>query len=465
MSEGRQEFTQEMQRKDSINSNVTAATSCCPVEPSADTVGPLPGPVAKKRNSWMDICLVAAKESEESPQESQADCEMARDDADTVSCSSSTTFSQGYNGPSRVRLPSLSGLDMLTQAVSHQQRRASVSMIAPFRRKSLAPLSEHFADINVSGGGRPRSSSFDLTSLSRPGLPSILTSSLNPNQTQNYQSSARAPHPHHHIYSAQQRAHAVMDSRIFSPPLISAASPLSSSNSPSTGYTSSSASPTPNLNRFQQSPTYQPPSAPSPLKKERTCASCFADYSSGNWYKDKERPGCYMCKSCYVCLNRKKRKSISGPNADTPYASPPLQTSPTSPQNAMLQIRQRRKPSNREELQNRVCASCTSNHSSGDWYRDQSGPNMFNCQKCYQRKNREKVKKRTEKMLMEYRNLSQAAAAQIQQKQQEASPLAQSPGDDLNAQQEAAGLVKDEPMIENSIPSPDSININLEVVV
>ena len=92
----------------------------------------------------------------------------------------------------------------------------------------------------------------------------------------------------------------------------------------------------------------------------RHCATCLANYSSANWYKDKLRsPGHFMCKSCYVCLNRKKTKSLV----------------PT--------VRRRRKPLIRDSK--RWCENCDSRQSSGDWYR---GSNGFVCQKCYQRKNR-----------------------------------------------------------------------------
>ena len=43
----------------------------------------------------------------------------------------------------------------------------------------------------------------------------------------------------------------------------------------------------------------------------------------------------------------------------------------------------------------RSCVGCLSTHSSGDWYRDQKNPSAFNCQKCYQRKNRDKLRKKS----------------------------------------------------------------------
>ena len=82
-----------------------------------------------------------------------------------------------------------------------------------------------------------------------------------------------------------------------------------------------------------------------------------------------------MCKSCYVCFNRKKKG---------------LKQLPLT-----LKIRQRRKPVYREESNFRTCVGCQSGHSSGDWYRDQKDPSSFNCQKCYQRKNRDKLKRKS----------------------------------------------------------------------
>ncbi|KAJ3359935.1 hypothetical protein HDU91_004765 [Kappamyces sp. JEL0680] len=94
-----------------------------------------------------------------------------------------------------------------------------------------------------------------------------------------------------------------------------------------------------------------------PGQRDRTCATCQAQYSSGNWYasgadvryKDKSRPGQYMCKSCYVCLNR-KRGGVAKSGAD-----------------GHAPVRQRRRPVVREEFHDRVCIGCASNHSSGDW--------------------------------------------------------------------------------------------------
>ena len=66
-----------------------------------------------------------------------------------------------------------------------------------------------------------------------------------------------------------------------------------------------------------------------------------------NRYRDKHRPGEYMCKSCYVCLNRKKGGK-NGLEAGV--------------------VRQRRRPVVREDFQDRICNGCESSHSSGDWF-------------------------------------------------------------------------------------------------
>lgn len=65
----------------------------------------------------------------------------------------------------------------------------------------------------------------------------------------------------------------------------------------------------------------------------------------GNWYKDKNRVGCYMCKSCYVCFNRKKLKDGTV---------------------TILSTRKRRDAYSRDSS-NRVCLSCFADQSSGDW--------------------------------------------------------------------------------------------------
>ncbi|KAJ3342698.1 hypothetical protein HDU91_000500, partial [Kappamyces sp. JEL0680] len=106
--------------------------------------------------------------------------------------------------------------------------------------------------------------------------------------------------------------------------------------------------------------------------RKRNCGTCLAEYSSGNWYRDKLRPGQYMCKSCYVCRNRKLKK--------------------TAPDAVILDAevaRRKKVPGGlKKDIPSRICSTCAATHSSGDWYRNPDQPFGFNCQKCYQRRQR-----------------------------------------------------------------------------
>ena len=124
----------------------------------------------------------------------------------------------------------------------------------------------------------------------------------------------------------------------------------------------------------------------------KTCSICLSEYSSGNWYrhKDIDCPG-YICKSCYVCVNRRmKIQKSTLQKIDIPAAI-----------SSVLESRGKRKPRSsclsmqhqNEKKQNRKeCCECFSKSSSGDWYRDHSveglglGLGLLNCQRCYQRK-------------------------------------------------------------------------------
>ena len=185
-------------------------------------------------------------------------------------------------------------------------------------------------------------------------------------------------------------------------------SPPLSNCSPTSMFSShSSTSPTTMIYSPSGYSLSSPTTHSSPFKP-RTCSSCFADYSSGNWYKDKEQEGEYLCKSCYVCLQRKKRKLEKTKEVERGSDFLDISTYRV----AMFQVRQRRRRQNtiiRKEMSIldgvRRCVQCHSSHSSGDWYRDKSGKSgscvgdgskkdmgdvFYNCQKCYQRLNREK---------------------------------------------------------------------------
>ncbi|KAJ3342700.1 hypothetical protein HDU91_000502 [Kappamyces sp. JEL0680] len=116
----------------------------------------------------------------------------------------------------------------------------------------------------------------------------------------------------------------------------------------------------------------------------RQCSACLATYSSGNWYRDKTRgPHAFICKSCYVCVIRLKRRGEL--NAAT--SAVPLQ------QSLEGKTRRRNLKSRGAVETARVCLECSANYSSGDWYRTEFD-DCFYCQKCYQRQRRAKIQKK-----------------------------------------------------------------------
>ena len=157
----------------------------------------------------------------------------------------------------------------------------------------------------------------------------------------------------------------------------------------------------------QQRYTAQQAQAQQRYNAHRVCGTCHADYSSGNWYKDKVKVGEYMCKSCYVCMKRRLQTVASSNtlnyNVNTTSSSSSSRTTTkntpllflmyeTCPDgvaaNQVQQQQQPHKKRSRKVKTMRRCCDCLVDHSSGDWYRDNIDPTLFNCQRCYQRKKR-----------------------------------------------------------------------------
>lgn len=122
----------------------------------------------------------------------------------------------------------------------------------------------------------------------------------------------------------------------------------------------------------------------------KACNICHATYSSGNWYKHKDqKTGGYMCKSCYVCLNRRlKTMKKSGP-VDIHAAISSVLESKRNRSMSSTSAANRRALSGIKRNEGKVCARCGSSKSSGDWYRDhgnlEQDDGLVNCQRCYQR--------------------------------------------------------------------------------
>lgn len=173
------------------------------------------------------------------------------------------------------------------------------------------------------------------------------------------------------------------------------------SPNPSSSPSSQSASPNltplqPQLSAVKQLNQSASTSSSTPISSERICSSCCAVYSSGNWYKNKEKPGAYICKSCYVCLNRQKRNSIikSMNAAPDPYMTTNFTT--PSPMRKRHASHAAHTTINSHISTMRVCAGCQSPASSGDWYKSHNTAGGYLCQKCYQRNKRAKEKRRAD---------------------------------------------------------------------
>ena len=123
-----------------------------------------------------------------------------------------------------------------------------------------------------------------------------------------------------------------------------------------------------------------------PLK---SCSICHATYSSGNWYKHKDHnTGGYMCKSCYVCLNRRLKTMKKAGPVDMHAAISSVLESKSKRSISLTSAAHRRAVLGIKRNEGKICVLCGANRSSGDWYRDHGNLEQngrVNCQRCYQR--------------------------------------------------------------------------------